>query len=82
MILTDMVMPGMSGRELVARLEEIRPGMKALFMTGYTDDIAMHPGSLEEGPGFIQKPFSPEALARKVHELLKAPSGGAAGAGG
>jgi PAS domain S-box-containing protein len=82
MVLTDMVMPGKSGRELVAELRKIRPRIKALFMTGYTDDIAMQKGALEEGTEVLHKPFSPEELARRVHELLEAPGDGVAGAGG
>jgi PAS domain S-box-containing protein len=82
MVLTDMVMPGKSGRELIAELRKIRPRIKALFMTGYTDDIAMQKGSLEEGTEVLHKPFSPEELARRVHELLEVPGDGVAGAGG
>jgi PAS domain S-box-containing protein len=82
MVLTDMVMPGKSGRELIAELRKIRPGIKALFMTGYTDDIAMQKGALEEGTEVLHKPFTPEDLARRVHELLEVPGDGVAGAGG
>ncbi|MBS1857363.1 MAG: PAS domain S-box protein [Acidobacteria bacterium] len=76
MVLTDVVMPLMSGRELFARLEKLRPGLKALFMSGYTDDIVMRHGVREQGTHFLQKPFSPEALARKIREVLGPPVAG------
>jgi len=70
LILTDVVMPGMSGRKLVDRLKEIHPEMKTLFMSGYTDNAILRHGVLEEGVNFIQKPFSVERLARKVRDVL------------
>jgi PAS domain S-box-containing protein len=72
LLLTDVVMPRTSGRELVARLATTRPGMKTLFMSGYTDDVIAHHGVLDEGTHFIQKPFSPEELAGKVRAVLGA----------
>jgi DNA-binding NtrC family response regulator len=70
LILTDVVMPGMSGRKLVERLKEIHPEAKVLYMSGYTDDAILHHGILEPGINFIQKPFSVDGLARKVREVL------------
>jgi CheY-like chemotaxis protein len=70
LILTDVVMPGMSGRKLVERLKEIHPEIKALYMSGYTDNAILHHGVLEKGTHFIQKPFTLEDLARKVREVL------------
>lgn len=70
LILTDVVMPGMSGRELVERLRRIHPEAKALYMSGYTDNVILHHGILEQGLSFIQKPFTLESLARKVREVL------------
>jgi len=70
LILTDVVMPGMSGRKLVERLKLIHPEMKVFYMSGYTDNAILHHGILEPGTNFIQKPFAVESLARKVREVL------------
>ena len=72
LVLTDVVMPNVSGRELADRLEKLQPGIKVLFMSGYTDDVIASRGILDEGARFIQKPFSPEELAGKVREVLDA----------
>jgi CheY-like chemotaxis protein len=70
LILTDVVMPGMSGPRLVDRLKEIHPEMKVLHMSGYTDNVIVHHGVLKEGINFIHKPFTSDRLARKVREVL------------
>ncbi|MGQ9655682.1 MAG: PAS domain S-box protein, partial [Thermodesulfobacteriota bacterium] len=70
LVLTDVVMPRMSGKELVEMLQKGRPGLKALYMSGYTDNAVLRHGILEEGIEFIQKPFSVDGLARKVREVL------------
>jgi PAS domain S-box-containing protein len=70
LIVTDVVLPGMSGRELVERLSAARPGVPALFMSGYTQEIVDQHGVLRSGLSFLQKPFTPKDLLMKVRELL------------
>jgi PAS domain S-box-containing protein len=70
LLLTDVVMPHMNGMELEARIRASRPGVKALFMSGYTPDTIAHRGVLDPGIDFLQKPFAADALGRKVREVL------------
>jgi DNA-binding NtrC family response regulator len=71
LLLTDVVLPGMNGRALVERLSPTRPGMKVLFMSGYTDDTEVVQGIREQHLQFLQKPFNATDLARKVVEVLE-----------
>ena len=80
LLITDVVMPEMNGRELAEKLRSLYPDLKRLFMSGYTANVIAHHGVLDEGVHFIQKPFSRNSLAAKVREALAAgESGGNAG---
>jgi len=70
LLLTDVIMPGMNGRELAARLTAIDPDMKVLFMSGYTDNIVIQQGVLEPGIMLVNQPLVPNLLARKIREIL------------
>jgi CheY-like chemotaxis protein len=69
-LLTDVVMPQMNGRQVADRLLAARPGLKVLFMSGYTDAAILQHGVLEPGTHFLQKPFTPDGLSRKIREVL------------
>jgi len=74
LVLTDVIMPGMSGTELVSRLESVRPGSKVLYVSGYTNDTVVHHGVLASGVAFLQKPFSVNGLVSKVREVIRSDS--------
>jgi two-component system, cell cycle sensor histidine kinase and response regulator CckA len=70
LVVSDLIMPEMGGRELATRLREDAPRLKVLFMSGYTDDAGIRQGALAKGMGFLSKPFTPESLVRKAREML------------
>jgi two-component system cell cycle sensor histidine kinase/response regulator CckA len=70
LLLTDVIMPGMNGRELATRLADLRPDARVIFMSGYADEAVTRHGVLESGSTYLQKPFTPDAIARKVREVL------------
>ncbi len=72
LLVSDVIMPRVNGREMARRMRELQPHLRVLFISGYTDRAVVENGLLEAGTSFLQKPFSPEALARKVREILDA----------
>ncbi len=74
LLVSDVVLPDMNGWDLMKRLTALKPAMKCLFMSGYTADVIAHRGVLDESVHFLQKPFSIEALAAKVREVLDSPA--------
>jgi two-component system cell cycle sensor histidine kinase/response regulator CckA len=69
-LLTDVVMPGASGPELTDRLIKLRPDLKVVYMSGYTDEVILHHGVLNPGIAFLHKPFTSEALGQKLRDVL------------
>jgi two-component system cell cycle sensor histidine kinase/response regulator CckA len=76
LLLTDVVLPGTSGPKLAATLTAIRPELRVLYMSGFTESAVMHHGVLDPGTAFIQKPFSPQVLSLKVQEVLSTAAAG------
>ena len=70
MLMTDVVMPEMNGRDLAKNLLSLYPNLKRLFMSGYTANVIAHHGVLDEGLDFLGKPYNPQSLAAKVRTLL------------
>lgn len=74
LLVTDVIMPGMSGREVATALIQARPALRTLYLSGYADESIVRHGILQPGVAFLQKPFTAEGLARKVREILDAGS--------
>src|SRR5204863_6344620 len=74
LLITDMMMPQLGGRQLADRLSAVQPKLKVLFISGFTDDVALRQGVLATGVEFLEKPFGPDVLARKVREVLDSPT--------
>ena len=72
--MTDVILPGMDGPALARRLEQARPGIRVLFVSGYANEAIVHQGVLDPGVAYLPKPFTADALARKVREVIDAPS--------
>jgi two-component system, cell cycle sensor histidine kinase and response regulator CckA len=70
LVLSDLIMAGLDGKETIGRIREIEPGTKALYMSGYSRDVTICSGPLEAGTGFIQKPFSGDELSISIRDLL------------
>jgi len=75
LLITDVIMPEMNGKDLANNLQSMNPQMKCLYMSGYTVDVIAHHGVLDEGVHFIQKPFTLPVMAAKVREVLDNKSG-------
>ncbi len=72
LLLTDVILPTINGKELFVRLQQARPDLRALFMSGYTENVIAHHGVLDQGTNFLAKPFTIEGLARMVRMVLDA----------
>jgi two-component system cell cycle sensor histidine kinase/response regulator CckA len=79
LLISDVIMPGMGGRELARNIREARPGIRVLFVSGYPEQAISRSGALETGVTFLQKPFTPDTLAAKVRVALAAADAAAAG---
>lgn len=72
-LVSDVVMPGMGGRQVLNAVRQFRPGLRVLFISGYTDDAVLMHGVIEATDSFMQKPFTPLSLARKAREVIDTP---------
>jgi two-component system cell cycle sensor histidine kinase/response regulator CckA len=74
LLMTDVVLPGINGRQVAQLLTGVRPGIRVLYLSGYTDNVIVHHGVLDPGVAFLQKPFTPAVLGRRVREVLDNPA--------
>jgi CheY-like chemotaxis protein len=73
LLLTDVIMPDMTGKDVADRLRPARPGMKVLYVSGYSGEVIAHRGALQAGVAYLPKPFTPTLLVRKVRQVLGPP---------
>ena len=74
LLMTDVVLPGLNGLQVAQLIAAVRPGIRVLYLSGYTNDAIVHHGVLEPDIAFLQKPFTPAVLGRKVREVLDSPA--------
>ena len=74
LLLTDVVMPNLSGKDLSLEIKKLRPNIKICFMSGYTNNAIVHHGILDQNTNFIQKPFTPDDLLKKIRSILDTPA--------
>ena len=72
LLITDVMLPGLSGRDLAHQIQELKPTIPILFISGYSDDAVERHGNLDAGTHFLQKPFTPIQLGKKIREILDA----------
>ncbi len=75
LLVTDVMLPGLSGRDLARQIQNLKPGIPVLYISGYSDDAVARHGIVDPGTHFLQKPFTPTQLGKKIREILDSRSG-------